>query len=52
MVFVQADLLTWLFKLVLSVVLLITSLVPGNDVGTDEKRSLGPVCVASTVASK
>lgn len=35
----QADLLTWLLKLVLSVFLLITSLVPGNPVGTGEKES-------------
>lgn len=34
----QADLLTWLLKLVLSVFLLITSLVPGNTVGMDEKE--------------
>lgn len=34
----QAGLLTWLLKLVLSVFLLITSLVPGNTVGMDEKE--------------
>lgn len=34
----QADLLIWLPKLVLLVFLLITSLVPGNTVGMDEKE--------------
>lgn len=34
----QADLLTLLLKLVLLVFLLITSLVPGNSVGTGEKE--------------
>lgn len=35
----QAYLLTWLLKLVLSAFLLITFLVPGNHVGMDEKES-------------
>lgn len=39
MVFVQAHLLAWLLKLVLSVFLSITFLVPGNRVGMGDKES-------------
>lgn len=46
----QADLLTWLLKLVLLGFLLITSLVPGNTVGMGEKE--GRVQSASQSVSR